>query len=103
MIPEALVILTVVSLAICVVGCALAFALSVRATSTHEVLMVVFAAWAVWLLGAPLWTAAARSGVILGPPGWFLKLNPFVLVYAPYTWPGYVPPATWRSSCRFAL
>ena len=54
-IPEALVILTVVSLAICVVGCALAFALSVRATSTHEVLMVVFAAWAVWLLAAPLW------------------------------------------------
>ena len=87
-IPEALVILTVVSLAICVLGCALAFALSVRATSTHEVLMVVFAAWAVWLLGVLLWTASARSGVISGPPGWFFKLNPFVLVDPPHAWPG---------------
>lgn len=89
-IPEAIVILTIVSLAICLLGCTLAFALSVRASSTHEVLMVVFAAWGVWLLAAPLWASSARSGIISGPPAWFFKLNPFVLVYAPYVWPGYV-------------
>ena len=32
-------------------------------------------------------------GGIYRPPGWFLKLNPFVLVYAPYAWPGYVMPS----------
>ena len=27
------------------------------------------------------------------PPDWFKKANPFVLVYAPYAWPGYVAPS----------
>jgi hypothetical protein len=91
-IPEALVILTVVSLAVSVMGCAVAFGLSVRASRTHEVLMVAIAAWPSWLLAAPLWTEAARPLGLGGPPAWFIKLNPFALVYAPYVWPGYVSP-----------
>jgi ABC-type transport system involved in multi-copper enzyme maturation permease subunit len=89
-IPEAIVILTVVTLSVALLGCALALALSVRAAKTHEVLMVVFTTWSAWLLSVPLWRAAARSGIIAGPPAWAFKLNPFVLAYAPYAWPGYV-------------
>ena len=44
-IPEAIVILTLVTLAVSLLGCSLAIALSVRATRAHEVLMVVFAIW----------------------------------------------------------
>ena len=52
--------------------------------------MVVFALWSVWLLSVPFWDGAARSKIVAGPPGWAYKLNPFVLAYAPYAWPGYV-------------
>jgi len=89
-IPEALVILSAVTLAVALLGCSLALALSVRASKTHEVLMVVFAIWSVWLLSVPLWVGAAHSGIVAGPPRWVYKLNPFVLAYAPYAWPGYV-------------
>ncbi len=89
-IPEALVILTVVTLAVALLGCSVALALSVRASKTHEVLMVVFAIWSFWLLSVPLWRGAARAGIAAGPPAWAFKLNPFVLAYAPYAWPGYV-------------
>ena len=89
-IPEALMILTVVTLAVGLLGCSLALALSVRASKTHEVLMVVFAIWSVWLLSVPLWEATSRVQILTGPPGWAFKLNPFVLAYGPYVWPGYV-------------
>jgi ABC-type transport system involved in multi-copper enzyme maturation permease subunit len=89
-IPEALVTLTVTTLAVALLGCSLALAFSVRAAKTHEVLMLVFALWAVWLLAYPIWLGAASSGVASTPPAWFAKLNPFVLVYSPYAKPGYV-------------
>jgi hypothetical protein len=65
-------------------------AFSVRASKTHEVLMVVFAIWAVWLLSLPVWYGMARAGMVAKPPEWFDKLNPFMLAYAPYARPGYV-------------
>ena len=89
-IPEALVILTVVTLAVALLGCSLAMALSVRASKPHEVLMVVFTIWTGWLLSAPLWRGAANSRLVIQPPDWVFKLNPFVLVYAPYSRPGSV-------------
>jgi ABC-type transport system involved in multi-copper enzyme maturation permease subunit len=89
-IPEAVVILTVVTLSICVLGCSLAMLLSVRATRPHEVLMTVFAFWALWLLALPLWIGLAQSGLVSSAPDWFNKLNPFELVYLPYTRPGSV-------------
>ena len=89
-IPEALVNLTVVTLAMLLLGCSLALAFSVRALRTHDALMVVLALWTFWLLSAPLWDSATRTGLVRRQPEWFYKLNPFVLVYAPYTRPGYV-------------
>jgi hypothetical protein len=32
----------------------------------------------------------ARANGVTPPPDWFQKANPFLLVYAPYAWPGYV-------------
>ena len=89
-IPEALVLLTVVTLAVSLLGCSLALALSVRASKTHEVLMLVFTLWTGWLLSYPVWYGVARSAGLAAPPDWFAKLNPFVLVYAPYVWPRYI-------------
>jgi ABC-type transport system involved in multi-copper enzyme maturation permease subunit len=89
-IPEAVVILTVVTLAVCLLGSSLAMLLSVRAEKPHEVLMAVFAVWAVWLLGLIFWYGLADSGLAPDPPKWFANLNPYVLVYAPYLRPGRV-------------
>jgi ABC-type transport system involved in multi-copper enzyme maturation permease subunit len=88
--PEALIVLTVTSLAIALVGCSVALALSVRAAKTHEVLMLVFALWAVWLMAYPIWLGATKSGIVSAPPDWFIKLNPLVFVYAPYVYPTYI-------------
>ena len=63
-IPEALVYLTLTTLAVALLGCSLALALSVRAAKTHEVLMLVFAVWAIWLLSCPIWLGAASSGFV---------------------------------------
>jgi ABC-type transport system involved in multi-copper enzyme maturation permease subunit len=89
-IPEALAVLTVVTLAVSLLGCSVAMALSTRASKPHEVLMVIFAIWSGWLLSAPLWSGAATAGIVTRPPGWFFKLNPFVVAYAPYVFPGYL-------------
>jgi ABC-type transport system involved in multi-copper enzyme maturation permease subunit len=89
-VPEALVVLMATTLAVALLGCSLALALSVRAAKTHEVLMLVFALWVLWLLAYPIWLGAASSGVVAAPPAWFAKLNPFVLAYSPYVKPGYV-------------
>jgi ABC-type transport system involved in multi-copper enzyme maturation permease subunit/Na+-transporting methylmalonyl-CoA/oxaloacetate decarboxylase gamma subunit len=83
---EAIVTLTLITFAIAVLGCALALAFSVRATKVHEVLMAVYAIEAVWILGPLVWTILRSAGVPIGPPDWFVKINPFVLAWAPYDW-----------------
>ena len=84
-IPEALVSLTVVSMTLAVFACALALAVSVRATKSHEVLMAVFTLWTLWII-LPVFN---RILSLPNMPAWYLKLNPYVLVWAPYAWPGY--------------
>jgi ABC-type transport system involved in multi-copper enzyme maturation permease subunit len=89
-IPEALITLTLVTAAVALFGCSLAITLSVRATKTNEVLMAVYAVVAVWLLAYPFWSMAAVAKRLPPAPAWFTKLNPFVLTYAPYAYPGYI-------------
>ena len=84
---EAIVTLTLITFAIAVLGCALALAFSVRATKVHEVLMAVYAIEAVWILGPLVWSILEEVGGLIGPPDWFVKINPFVLAWAPYDWP----------------
>jgi ABC-type transport system involved in multi-copper enzyme maturation permease subunit len=52
----------------------------------------VLALWTCWLLSLPIWSGLARTSGYSPPPDWFHKANPFLLVYGPYSWPGYVGP-----------
>src|SRR4051812_40082017 len=70
-----------VSLALAVLGCVLALTLSVWVTKMHEVLMAVYMAEALWLLSLPIWLSMGWGTP--GPPAWFGKANPYVLVFAP--------------------
>jgi ABC-type Na+ efflux pump permease subunit len=89
---QALFSLFAVSVVVAVLGCSLSLAISVRATKTHEVLTAVLALGILWLLGLPIWSGMSTVSGVMPPPDWFKKANPFVLVYAPYAWPGYVAP-----------
>jgi ABC-type transport system involved in multi-copper enzyme maturation permease subunit len=91
--PQALFILFVVSVAVAVLGCSLALAISLRAAKIHEVIILVLALEVLWLLSVPIWAGASAVTGVMPPPDWFKKGNPFVLVYAPYAWPGYVAPS----------
>jgi ABC-type transport system involved in multi-copper enzyme maturation permease subunit len=88
----ALVGLFVVSIALAILGCSLALAISVKASKTHEVLMAVYLAFGVWLLSLPIWWIVVQGTKLPTPPDWFQKLNPFQLVYAPYMSPGFAGP-----------
>jgi ABC-type transport system involved in multi-copper enzyme maturation permease subunit len=85
----ALVGLFAVSAAVAVLGCSLALSISVEVVKTDEVVMAVMALVTCWLLSLPLWGGMARAYGLPPPPEWFYATNPFVLVYAPYTWPGH--------------
>lgn len=89
-IPEALLALFLVSIALALLGCALALAVSTRVHKTHEVLMAVYFGMLCWVNAAPFASMIARAYGWPRPPDWFYKLNPYLLVYAPYVWPGYV-------------
>ncbi len=86
---EALVGLFAVSAAVAVLGCALALTISVEVVKTDEVVVAVLAFTTCWLLSLPVWGGMARAYGLPPPPDWFYATNPFVLVYAPYTWPGH--------------
>ena len=87
---EAIAGLFVVSVTLAVLGCTLALTISVWAAKTHEVLMAVYMFGGLWLLALPIWEGLSASGTFAGPPVWFQKANPFVLVFAPYYQPGFV-------------
>jgi ABC-type transport system involved in multi-copper enzyme maturation permease subunit len=87
-IPEAVATLFLSSVAIATLGASLALLISVRVRKSHEVLMVVYAAWFLWLMSLPIWLGLSQNNANMPrPPDWFYMLNPFVLVYAPYTMP----------------
>jgi ABC-type transport system involved in multi-copper enzyme maturation permease subunit len=92
-IPETLVSLTLISLSLAAFGCALALALSVRLSKPQEVLTVVFGLWAVWIVGLLIWEIVSGPTALPRPPDWWSKLNPFVLAWAPYSWPSWSGPA----------
>jgi ABC-type transport system involved in multi-copper enzyme maturation permease subunit len=72
---EAIVSLTLVTLALAVLGCTLALAISVRATKTHEVLMAIYAIELVWVLGPLVWGILTLTRVLPGVPRWFVAIN----------------------------
>jgi ABC-type transport system involved in multi-copper enzyme maturation permease subunit len=78
-----------VSMALAVLGCALAMTISVWAAKTHEVLMAVYVLEGLWLLALPIYYRIIGPGTPTAPPAWFQKANPYVLVFAPYNKPGW--------------
>ena len=87
---EAIVSLTLITLALAIFGCSLALAISVRATKTHEVLMAVYGVESLWILSPLVWELLSSTHVFPGVPGWLVAINPFILAWAPYAWPNYV-------------
>jgi ABC-type transport system involved in multi-copper enzyme maturation permease subunit len=81
--PIALTGSFLVLLALALLGCALALALSVWGRKTHEVLLATYLVWVLWSLLLP--GAALVSwylGAGMNAPAWISRLNPFVLALA---------------------
>jgi ABC-type transport system involved in multi-copper enzyme maturation permease subunit len=93
----AIVGLFLVSLALAVLGCTLALCISVWAKKTHEVLMAVYMIEGFWLLSLPIWWSYTVRSTVMAPPDWFQKANPYVLVFAPYTKPGFAGAADYAA------
>jgi ABC-type transport system involved in multi-copper enzyme maturation permease subunit len=85
--PLALTLAFAIMIAFAVLGCSLAFMLSVWARKAHEVVLVVYFVWGVLLLAWPIWYALSLARLVWGPDHWLLVANPFYLAFAPYTAP----------------
>ena len=46
--------------------------------------MAVYGIESLWVLGPLVWWILQQLGVPMGPPEWFMNINPFVLAWAPY-------------------
>ena len=82
--PAALARALLLALALSYLGAAFALMLSVWAARPHEVIAVVYAAWAAWLLDWPAWE------IVSGPrraPAWIEWTHPFFLLLGQYTYP----------------
>ena len=88
--PQALTLAFAIILAVALLGCAMALALSVWARKPHEVVLVVYTFWALVLLLWPIWYALAFARVVGPPAGWSLVADPYYLAFAPYSVPGRV-------------
>jgi ABC-type transport system involved in multi-copper enzyme maturation permease subunit len=84
--PTALTIAFAIILAVALLGCTMALALSVWARKPHEVVLVTYTFWMLDLLLWPIWFAMSRAGW-MNPPLWTLVANPFYLAFAPYADP----------------
>jgi ABC-type transport system involved in multi-copper enzyme maturation permease subunit len=88
--PQALTLAFAIILAVALLGCSMALALSVWARKPHEVVLVVYTFWGLVLLFWPIWYALALAK-LLGPPArWSLLANPYYVAFAPYSAPGRV-------------
>jgi ABC-type transport system involved in multi-copper enzyme maturation permease subunit len=86
--PKALSLAFAIILAVALLGCTMALALSVWARKPHEVVLVTYTFWIFVLLLWPIWLALSRGGLVGPPPPWTLVANPHYLAFAPYTVPG---------------
>src|SRR5439155_8193946 len=70
--PTALTMAFAVIIAVALLGCSMALALSVWARKPHEVALVVYTFWILVLLLWPLWLGLATGGLVGSPPPWSL-------------------------------
>ena len=80
-------------------GCSLALALSVWMSKAHEVMLVVFAVWVIWLMALPVCYMITPGN---WAPRWLEVSNPFWLSLAPSNVPGQtsmIEPVAFFLSC----
>ena len=88
--PQALFSLFAVSVALAVLGCSLALAISVRATKTHDVIIAVLALWILWLLSLPIWSGTSSISGVVPAAGLVQEGQSVPAGLCAYAWPGYV-------------
>jgi ABC-type transport system involved in multi-copper enzyme maturation permease subunit len=86
--PTALTLAFAIILAVALLGCTMALALSVWARKPHEVVLATYAFWILDLLLWPMWSVLSRGGRGGRPPHWSLVADPYYLAFAPYSVPG---------------
>jgi ABC-type transport system involved in multi-copper enzyme maturation permease subunit len=82
--PVALTGSILIAAAVAILGCSLALTLSVWMSKAHEVMIVVFAIWVVWLMALPVCELTTTGW---WAPDWLKLSNPFWLTLAPYNNP----------------
>ncbi len=93
--PKALTLAFAVILAVALLGCTMAMALSVWARKPHEVVLVTYTFWMLGPFFWLIWGAMARRGLVASPPDWSLVADPYYLVIAPYAEPNGVGVGYW--------
>ncbi len=88
--PAASALAFAIILAVALVGCTMALALSVWARKPHEVVLVVYTFWMLVMVLWPIWYGLAHAGYLDPPAHWSLVADPYYLAFAPYSAPGQV-------------
>ena len=100
--PTALTLAFAIILAVALLGCALALALSVWARKPHEVVLVTYTFWILVLMLWPIWFALCRRRLGRPPPApWSLVASPFYMAFAPYSAPTQI--GLWEYAGFFAI
>jgi hypothetical protein len=86
--PIALTLAFAIIVAVAVLGCTMALALSVWARKTHEVILATYTVFILGVLLWPVWYFLRMAGWVVPPPPWTLLANPFYVAFAPYADPG---------------
>ena len=86
--PIALTLAFAIILAVAVLGCATALALSVWARKSHEVILATYTVFILGLLLWPIWYFLSMTKWTGPPAHWALLPNPFYVAFAPYADPG---------------
>jgi ABC-type Na+ efflux pump permease subunit len=86
--PIALTLAVAIILAVAVLGCTMALALSVWARKTHEVILTTYTVFILVMLIWPIWYLLSVGGLVVPPPSWTPLANPFYVAFAPYIFPG---------------
>jgi ABC-type transport system involved in multi-copper enzyme maturation permease subunit len=88
--PGALALAMAIIVAVALLGCSLALALSVWARKPHEVNLATYTFWTLIWMAWPIWAAFSRGTAPSALGRWLLLIDPFYLAFAPYAVPGEV-------------
>jgi ABC-type transport system involved in multi-copper enzyme maturation permease subunit len=99
--PTALTLAFAIILAVALVGCTMALALSVWARKPHEVVLVTYTFWILVLMLWPMWFGLSSGGWVGPPAPWSLVANPYYLANAPYSAPNQI--GFWDYAGFFAI